>query len=57
MTGTRAASRYAKAIFEIASSKGQSEAVGKDMGTIAQLIQSNAELKDFILKLKHYVHG
>lgn len=49
MTGTRAASRYAKAIFEIASSKGQSEVVGKDMASIAQLIQTNTELKDFIL--------
>ena len=49
MTGTRAASRYAKAIFEIASSKGQAEIVGKDMLGIAELIQSNAELKEFIL--------
>lgn len=49
MTGTRAASRYAKAIFEIASSKGQAEIVGKDMLSIAELIQSNAELKEFIL--------
>ena len=49
MTGTIAASRYAKAIFEIASSKGQAEIVGKDMLSIAELIQSNAELKEFIL--------
>lgn len=48
MAGTRAAIRYAKAILEIASSKGVAETVNKDMAIIVASIQSNNELKSFI---------
>ncbi|OCB77233.1 ATP synthase F1 subunit delta [Flavobacterium crassostreae] len=49
MSGTRAAIRYAKAILEIAQSKGVAPAVSMDMKTIASTIKENQELSNFIL--------
>lgn len=48
MSGTRAAIRYAKAILEIAQSKGVAEAVSEDLKMIASTIKGNAELSSFI---------
>ena len=48
MAGTRAAIRYAKAILDIAESKGVLSEVSKDMTTIASTIHGNAELSKFI---------
>ncbi len=45
MAGTRAAIRYAKAILEIAQSKGVAEAVNNDMKSIASTIKGNARIK------------
>ena len=49
MSGTRAAIRYAKAIFESAHSQGLATDVEKDMSLIATTISGNAELKAFLL--------
>ena len=48
MAGTRAAIRYAKAILEIAESKGVAVAVSEDMNSIASTINRNLELSTFI---------
>jgi len=48
MVSTRAAIRYAKAILEIAKSKGVAEAVSVDMNSIASTISGNVELSTFI---------
>ena len=48
MASTRAAIRYAKAILEIAESKGVAGLVSTDMTLIASTIKSNAELHAFI---------
>jgi len=48
MASTRAAIRYAKAILDLANSKGVAEAVNNDMKSIAQAIVSNEELSAFI---------
>ena len=48
MAGTRAAIRYAKAILDIAESKGVASEVSNDMILIASTIASNAELDTFI---------
>lgn len=48
MAGTRAAIRYAKAILDIAHSKGVATEVNNDMETIATTIGGNAELSTFI---------
>ena len=48
MAGTRAAIRYAKAILEIAESKGVATKVSEDMNLIASTIKSNDELSTFI---------
>ncbi|SEA20862.1 ATP synthase F1 subcomplex delta subunit [Flavobacterium gillisiae] len=48
MASTRAAIRYAKAILEIAQSKGVAEAVSDDMNSIASTISGNVELSTFI---------
>lgn len=48
MAGTRAAIRYAKAIFDVAHSKGVASEVNNDMLLIASTVGSNAELSDFI---------
>ena len=45
---TRAASRYAKAILDIAHSKGVATEVGQDMTQIAETIASHAELRAFL---------
>jgi F-type H+-transporting ATPase subunit delta len=45
---SRAAIRYAKAILEIAHSKGVAADVNNDMAHIAENIAANAELKEFI---------
>ena len=49
MAGTRAAIRYAKAILDIAHSKGVAGEVNTDMALIASTIDGNAELTTFIL--------
>lgn len=49
MAGTRAAIRYAKAILDLANSKGVAEVVNNDMKLIASTINGNAELSTFIL--------
>ena len=49
MAGTRAAIRYAKAILEIAESKGVATDVSEDMNLIASTIKSNQELSTFIV--------
>lgn len=48
MASTRAAIRYAKAILDLANSKGVAEVVNNDMKSIAQAIDSNEELSTFI---------
>lgn len=48
MASTRAAIRYAKAILDLANSKGVAEAVNNDMKSIASTIEANSELSDFI---------
>ena len=48
MASTRAAIRYAKAILDLANSKGVAEAVNNDMKSIATAIESNLELSTFI---------
>jgi F-type H+-transporting ATPase subunit delta len=48
MASTRAAIRYAKAILEIAESKGVADAVSADMNSIASTISGNLELSTFI---------
>jgi len=48
MAGTRAAIRYAKAIFDLSNSKGVAELVNNDMKWIASTINSNEELNAFI---------
>jgi F-type H+-transporting ATPase subunit delta len=40
MAGTRAAIRYAKAILDLANSKGVAEAVDTDMKSIAAIVQT-----------------
>lgn len=48
MAGIRAAIRYAKAILDIAHSKGVLTEVSNDMATIASTIEGNTELSTFI---------
>lgn len=48
MASTRAAIRYAKAILEIAESKGVAQTVSDDMNLIATTISGNLELSTFI---------
>ena len=48
MASTRAAIRYAKAILDLANSKGVAEAVNNDMKSIAAAIETNTELSTFI---------
>jgi F-type H+-transporting ATPase subunit delta len=48
MASTRAAIRYAKAILDLANSKGVAEAVNNDMKSIASAIDTNIELSTFI---------
>lgn len=48
MASTRAAIRYAKAILDLANSKGVAEAVNNDMKSIASAIETNSELSTFI---------
>ncbi len=48
MASTRAAIRYAKAILDLANSKGVAEVVNNDMKSIAQAIGSSEELSTFI---------
>ena len=48
MASTRAAIRYAKAILDLANSKGVAETVNNDMKLIASTIGTNAELSTFI---------
>lgn len=48
MSGIRAAIRYAKAILEIADSKGVASEVSADMTLIATTITGNSELTHFI---------
>ena len=48
MASTRAAIRYAKAILDLANSKGVAEAVNNDMKSIASTIEANEELSAFI---------
>jgi F-type H+-transporting ATPase subunit delta len=48
MSGIRAAIRYAKAILEIADSKGFASEVSSDMTLIATTITGNSELTHFI---------
>jgi F-type H+-transporting ATPase subunit delta len=48
MSGSRAAIRYAKAILEIADSKGVASEVSTDMTLIATTITGNSELTHFI---------
>ena len=48
MASTRAAIRYAKAILDLATSKGFAEVVNNDMKLIASTINGNLELSTFI---------
>ncbi|MFV8365536.1 ATP synthase F1 subunit delta [Flavobacterium sp. XS1P27] len=48
MASTRAAIRYAKAILDLANSKGVAEVVNNDMKSIASTINGNLELSTFI---------
>ncbi len=49
MAGTRAAIRYAKAILDVAQSKGAAQQVGADMTLIESTINSNEELRIFLV--------
>ncbi len=49
MGSTRAAIRYAKAILDIAHSKGVATEVSNDMASIASTVSGNAELSAFLL--------
>ncbi|MCG9791911.1 ATP synthase F1 subunit delta [Flavobacterium algicola] len=48
MASTRAANRYAKAILDLATSRGIADVVNQDMQTIATTVSSNLELSTFI---------
>jgi F-type H+-transporting ATPase subunit delta len=48
MASTRAAIRYARAILDLANSKGVAETVNNDMKLIASTIDTNTELSTFI---------
>jgi F-type H+-transporting ATPase subunit delta len=48
MASTRAAIRYAKAILDLANSRGVDQAVNNDMKSIATTIKGNLELDTFI---------
>lgn len=48
MKGSRAAIRYAKAILEMAQGTGSADRVNADMAQIADTINNNTELQDFI---------
>lgn len=48
MSNSRAAIRYAKAILDLATSKGVSQEVSQDMTLIANTISGNQELTSFI---------
>lgn len=48
MTGTRAAARYAKAMLEISSEKGTTDAVKNDMVFITESIAQSEELRLFL---------
>lgn len=48
MVGTRAAARYAKAILEISSEKGNADAINNDMILISQSISQSKELNTFL---------
>lgn len=48
MVGTRAASRYAKAMLEISKEKGNSEAINNDMIFISQAVSQSEDLKVFL---------
>ncbi|HEY0047020.1 MAG TPA: ATP synthase F1 subunit delta [Flavobacterium sp.] len=48
MAGTRAAIRYAKAIFDTAEDKGAALDVNKDMSEVASAIDSSRELQSFL---------
>lgn len=45
---SRAAIRYAKAIIDIASTSGRTEAVNNDMKLIVETVAGSAELKEFL---------
>jgi F-type H+-transporting ATPase subunit delta len=49
MTGSRAAVRYAKAILQMAQASGAAAQVNEDMVLIAQTVNTNKELNDFII--------
>lgn len=49
MLGTRAASRYAKAMLEISTEKGNADAINNDMIFISQSVAQSEELKKFLL--------
>src|SRR5690606_17524666 len=48
MTTSRAANRYAKALFETAQAKNVSEQVASDMQTINKAMNDSEELKQFL---------
>ena len=48
MSGTRAAIRYAKAIFETAQSQGSASDIAQDMSLIGSTIKDNPELSAFL---------
>ena len=48
MTGSRAAIRYAKAILNMAQTTGAAAQVNDDMALVAQTINENNELREFI---------
>ncbi len=48
MAGTRAAIRYAKAILDMAGTKGAAAEVNNDMLHITETVDSSRELRDFI---------
>lgn len=48
MIGTRAAARYAKAMLENATEKGNSDAINNDMILISESVSQSEELKTFL---------
>jgi len=54
-TSTAAARRYAKALFGIAREDGSVEATGRELATLADLLEDNAELRAVLFRPLHPV--
>ncbi len=50
MKQRRAAPPYAKALFELAKERNQTELVGRELGDLAATIESDPDLRDFFAR-------